>query len=393
MMQYFPSLVPLMMFISHALTNRLWHNDTPRACLIVDDPLLTDSYGFLDYRKLQKVMEREQFCTSIAFIPWNYRRSNRQVAEFLKTNSNRYSLCVHGCDHTGGEFGSTNHLLLREKAQQALDRMKLHQQLSGLYCDRIMVFPQGVFSTAAIRALKSCDYLAAVNTTSHPVNFNDTLTVRDLMEVAVMRFSNFPVFLRHYPQDLAELAFDLFLGKPALLVEHHGYFKRGYDSLAQIVEKVNALDERMEWRSLEKICSSAGMKRKTENGDIHMRFFTDRFCLRNDTDQMQNYVLFRRQLPEEPFIGVTINGRRADSIQETYYLKIPLSLDAGQTAEIVAQCGRLESQTIPLRNNPIHTAKVFIRRRLSEFRDNYVERSRWLHKTVTTTRNLFTRGN
>src|SRR6266404_5520719 len=154
-----------MMFLRSASESSWWHNDSASACFIVDDPPLKSRYGFLDYQKLLAVMEREQFCTSIAFIPWNFNRSERTLAEKFAAKPGRYSLCVHGCDHTWGEFGQDNQLLLQGRAQKALERMALHQQISNVPFDKVMVFPQGIFSTTAIRALRDCGYLAAVNTT------------------------------------------------------------------------------------------------------------------------------------------------------------------------------------------------------------------------------------
>lgn len=389
-LQFFSGLAPLMMFLFSASPNGFWHGDTPTACFIVDDPLLKKRYGFLDYRKLLDVMERKRFSTSIAFIPWNYRRSNRRVTELLADHLLRYSLCVHGCDHTAREFGLTNQPLLEEKAQKALDRMALHQRLSGLPFDDIMVFPQGVFSTVAMKALKSCGYLAAVNSTPYPVDVEDSLTL-DILDAAVTRFSNFPVFVRRYPRNVAEYAFDLFLGKPALLVEHHGYFRDGYDALAEIVKKVNGLDERLEWTSLANTCSHACLKRTAENGDIHVRFYTDTFRLQNATDRSQNYMLFRRRFPGEPLARVAIDGRPTGCSQDGDFVRIGLSLDAGNTVEVRLKQDRLDSTVPSWHQGPMDRARVSIRRRLCELRDNYVHRSRLLRSMVSIARNTLSK--
>jgi len=87
----------------------------------------------------------------------------------------------------------------------------------------VMVFPQGKFSSVSLGILKSHNYLAAVNSTSMPYDLPDShgLTLADLLAPAVSRYGDFPLFMRRYPGNLADFAFDLFLGKPALLVEHH----------------------------------------------------------------------------------------------------------------------------------------------------------------------------
>ena len=392
LLAFFPGLVPLMMFISSASANGLWYNDKPSACLIIDDPLLKRRYGCLEFRKLLEVMERKRFSTSIAFIPWNYRRSTRGVIDLFATYPERYSLCIHGCDHTGEEFGGSSHRLLREQAQKALDRMELHRERSGLPFDDIMVFPQGVFSTVAIEALKSCGYLAAVNSSAYTNDSGDTLTLRDLVDVAVTRFGNFPLFTRRYPRNIVELAFDLFLGKPALLVEHHSYVRNGYDALAEFIDKLNSLDKRLEWKSLGNICSCACLKRVSENGDIHVKFFANRFCLKNDSDRTQQYVLIRQQWPKDQLTGIAINGRQTDFIQEDNYVKIALSLNPGQSAEVRVQFGKVDPVCVPRRTAWMYNARVFTRRALSEFRDNYIERNRCLRRTAVWSRNLFAGG-
>jgi hypothetical protein len=94
--------------------------------------------------------------------------------------------------------------------------MQRHGEMTGLAFDKVMVFPQGHFSTASMEALKSSGYLAAVNSTPYPVDFQSgMLQLKDLLKPAITRLAGFPLFVRRYPDNLPALAFDLFLGKPA----------------------------------------------------------------------------------------------------------------------------------------------------------------------------------
>jgi hypothetical protein len=226
----FSSVMPLMMFLRGTLGDRVWRNERPQACWIIDDPLLEKRYGFLDYARLSEAMRRQHSAACIAFIPWNYRRSRKEVAGPLLSASSTY-LCVHGCDHTGAEFATRNRDSLIGKAHLALERMRAHSRLSGVPFDDVMVFPQGRFSEEALEALKAAGYMAALNTHLQPSTRQEGLPIRDLLSVAVMRFADFPLFGRRYPREIADVALDLFLGKPAFLVEHHGYFRDGYGNL------------------------------------------------------------------------------------------------------------------------------------------------------------------
>jgi hypothetical protein len=388
---WFSRLVPLLMFLRQALGNRVWHSDHPRACFIIDDPLLTNSYGFLNYRRLEEIMSRQKFSACIAFIPWNYRRSNKEVTELFSSSYPMFSLCIHGCDHTGGEFATADFESLHRKAQMALERMRTHQRLSGVPFDDIMVFPHGLFSPEAITALETAGYLAAVNTDLCPLRMIDMLALRDLLEVAVTKFADLPLFGRHYPREVAEFALDLFLGKPALAVEHHAYFRDGYDTLESFVARVNALEGRLEWTNLATICSRACLTRTTENGDVYVRFYTNRFWLKNDGTRTRRYILLRRQTPDGPLPSVTMNGCVQECEREDRYLKICLSLDAGQIAEIRILYPKPDSLGFSHQRTTIHDARVRVRRMLCEFRDNYVDTNRLLSRIVSTARNFRSR--
>lgn len=388
-LQFFPDLAPLMMFLRGYAPDEFWHNDKPTACFIVDDPLLKKRYGFLEYERLFEVMQQKRFSTSVAFIPWNYRRSSRQTVDLFATYPEQSSLSIHGCDHTAREFGGNNYQELREQALKALYRMELHHRLHDLGFDDVMIFPQGIFSSVAMKALKSSGYLAAVNSTAHANDCSGMITLRDLADGAVTRFSNFPLFIRRYPANAVEVAFDLFLGKPALLVEHHRYFRDGYQPLADCIDKINSFDKRLEWTSLASICSRMCLKRVSKDGDIHVKFFTDRFWMENESEQPKQYLLLREHSPEDPVTHVTVNGSKANLIQNQNDATISLSLMPGKAAEVRVQFGGLDRVSTHRGRNLIYSGRVFARRRLSEFRDNYMDTNSVMNRIEPGIRNFF----
>jgi len=211
--RYFLSATPIVMYVKWAFADICWNTPENNACLIIDDPPLRPQYGFLNYQRLLDLMERHNFTTNIAFIPWNWRRSDPTVVGMFKTHPERYSLSIHGCDHTGGEFGTSQFDKLAWKSRQALDRMTCHQKKTGIHYDRIMIFPQGVFSGPSLAALKQASFTAAVNT---EVLSSDVprvpITISDVWDVAVMKYGSFPIFTRRYPsQGIENFAFDILL--------------------------------------------------------------------------------------------------------------------------------------------------------------------------------------
>lgn len=373
LLSWFSRLVPLMMFLRAALGNGIWHNDHPRACFIIDDPLLNRRYGFLEYGRLLEIIRRLKCSVGLAFIPCNYRKSSREVANLITSNSGRLSVCVHGCDHTWGEFASTDFESLRGKAQLALERMQAHQRLHGVPFDDVMIFPQGLFSAEAVTALKASGYLAAVNSDVFPSNTPETMALRDFLDVAVTAFDNFPLFGRRYPTDLAEFAFDLFVGKLAFATEHHGYFRDGYSALETFVEQLNCLEERLEWTSLDAACSRASLTRMAEDGDMHVQFYTNRFTLTNTQARAQSYVLLPRRTPDGKPPSVSIDGHELACECEDGQLKIRVSLDGGQTVRIRVLPKGSEVVGTAWRGTRAHNAGVRIRRFLCEFRDNNID--------------------
>lgn len=384
---YFTRIAPLLMFLRRMGGDRFWHNESPRACLIVDDPLLTPRYGFMEYATMLKLMQRERFSTCIAFIPWNYRRSDGRVVKLFKRFPKHFSLCVHGCDHTGAEFASHDGEFLHSQAASGLRRMAMHRDLTAIAFDDVMVFPQGKFSTGAVSALKSSGYLAAVNSTGRPVDADGGgLQLRDLLDVAVTRFDGFPLFVRRYPQDVVGLSLDLFLGKPALLVEHHGFFSDGYAALERIVRTLNTIEPRLEWTNLAAICSQASWMKCEENGEFQVRFYTDRFHLRNDSAEVRRYVLRQRQAIVASTVSIAVKGAPAKTGRVGDELVVRVELNPGQSVEVAIQRPQAPARAATFSHSLAWRAGVFVRRHLSEFRDNHVDRNRFLSRMAARVR-------
>src|SRR5215469_8305478 len=75
----FAGAVSLVMYLKWAFAGICWSAPETNASLIIDDPLLKPRYGFLDFRELLQLMKTETFTTTIAFIPWNWKRTNQNT--------------------------------------------------------------------------------------------------------------------------------------------------------------------------------------------------------------------------------------------------------------------------------------------------------------------------
>ncbi len=371
--EHYQRLIPLIMFLRHCFGASCWHGAGSTARLIIDDPLLTEQYGFLEHSVLMKSMEHSGYGTSIAFIPWNYWRTSRQNAELLGDRSN-FAICVHGCDHTNKEFAIRDSALVDRKAGLALRRMELQKQRTGAAFEPVMVFPQGLFSRAAITALRANDYLAAVNTSVFPTDgAPEGLKVADLLQPAVTKYDGFPIFQRRYPRRLFDFAFDLFLGRPALVVEHHEYFRDGVETWQDFVAEMHKLDPTLTWPSLADQLMRSCRRRNAAKGSIEIQFYTRKFFWSNREQDTKSFSL-RKQEPNSASIkSVRVDGESAEFSFENGFLKLEVQAGPGETHSI-----EIVDREHPQRQangfGLAHNARVMLRRGLSEFRDNTLSR-------------------
>lgn len=233
------------------------------ACLIIDDPLLKPSYGDLNYKNLLQEMKEHRFFTEIAFIPWNYKRSESETVRLFSDNPDYYSICIHGCDHLGNEFSGNNYEKLVHLAYTAIWRMEQHKMLTGLPYDPVIVFPQGRFSSTAARALKDAGYLAAFNSNIQAVDMEE-IEESEYQFPFTKKYHNFPIFLRRYPKDRLKLLDDLKYGRPIIILEHPGAFRNGYQVITDLIDWINKLGD-VRWTSLAHIAEHYGCKSTAKN--------------------------------------------------------------------------------------------------------------------------------
>ena len=388
----FLSFVPFLAYLHSTFGERCWHNPRPAACVIIDDPLLKPRYGFLNFAQLEAAIDRSSFSTTIAFIPWNCRRSHPAVARRFTRSDRRLSVCVHGCDHTGAEFGSRDPDRLRSLASRALRSMDTHQQLTGIPHSRVMVFPQGVFSKPSLTALEQEGFVAAVNTSIHPVDAaSDEVVFRDLMSVAVVGFDGVPLFMRHYPGRPARFALDLFLGRPVLIVEHHSFFKDGGETLEWYASFLNRIAPRIRWTDLDELCASALLQRCVSSGEVQVQAFSSVVRVTNEADATSSFHVSNRWARAD-IDAVHWNGRELPFEAAPQGATCTVALGPRETGELMFRRRRSTAAFQPVADpSARERMRVFVRRRLCEFRDNHVATSAALRPLARVIRPVFSR--
>jgi hypothetical protein len=369
---HFFSAVPLVSYIRWAFPQSSWHGPETSACLVIDDPLLKPTHGFVDFQELLSLMKRHKFSTNIAFIPWNWRRSAPEVVRLFRENPEHFSLSVHGCDHTRAEFGSAGQQRLYWKARQALERMDRHEAITGISHDPVMVFPQGIFSEAAMSALKRTNLIASVNNDiisadPHP----RAITISDVWDIAVMGYP-FPLFTRRYPwEGIENFAFDALLGKPAIAVIHHDYCSDHCARLINFIQQVNALKCSPTWRSLGEVIRRSCRQREVSPGKMEVEMYGTELRIENPSGNPKRFLIRRRECEPSMIQRICTDAQEIAWRQVNGRINFEIELNPGENRVIKIKFHDLVGREANGDNLP-YRLKTMLRRYLCEVRDNYV---------------------
>ena len=237
-----------MMFIKYGAGERGWHALHHYANLTIDDPWLREPYGDLSYKGLLKEMEKHNFHTTIAFIPWNYDRSEHRGVSLFRNHPERFSICVHGDNHDHKEFEDleSKPLSLQTAAlKQSLARMEKFQMLTGIPYDNVFVFPHSIGTESILEKLKTYNFLATVNSSNVP---DGPPAGRQLFFLTCGRshslsqiFQASPAMQRQCRNRNGFLAINEFLDNPLFFYSHHDLFASGIGAFDGIADEVNEL--------------------------------------------------------------------------------------------------------------------------------------------------------
>src|SRR2546426_9271542 len=333
-------------------------------------------YGFLNYGRLVQAMDDVGFSSDIALIPWNFRRTQPSVAALINERRDRLGVCIHGCDHTRSEFGASDRAHLAKLTTIGIERMEAHRRDHRVDYERIMVFPQGVFSESAMDVLKSFDFLAAVNTEvvpSHNTSRAGAVALADVLEPAITRYNAFPLFPRRKCSDrLVNFAADIFVGKPCLLVAHHTDFADGGQALIELIAAIRAVAPDLKWSSLGTVLRRTHLWRRESDGSQWIRIFASESSLTGESATEQHVRVLKSERDRQRVENVMVDGRQAKFGWDGDLLTIPIKLRLGQSASV-----RVVSHNpfagADARLGARYRFRTSVRRCLCDIRDNYVD--------------------
>lgn len=254
--------------------------------------------------------------------------------------------------------------------------MNVHRRLTGIDCGRVMVFPQGKFSTEAMAVLRARNFDAAVNTGPHPFGHAVRLTLRELAQPAVHRYANFPLFLRanSLRTQCSDIAFKLFFGAPIFIVEHHDAFRRPENLLAAVA-RVNAIAPNVQWSSPAIAVSSSLLRRRSHDGANVVRSYCRTVRISNDSSGPALYRIEwqggSESGPPLQLLRDGIDYTDGQTSDDPAAVTVRLESGSSHTFAVVHRNDCKVLRRLGLKR----TIRGFLRRRLSEVRDNYLSRN------------------
>jgi hypothetical protein len=315
----FGEIVTLFLLVRDVGGVRCWHSPGSLANLTIDDPWLIEPYGSLSFNGLLAEMERDRFHATIGFVPWNYDRSSKDVVELFRANPEFLSIAVHGNNHDRYEFyryearsGDNQRAkplsIQAFNIRQALARMEVFHQRTGLDFDRIMVFPHGVCPAPTFRALKQHGFWATSKYSNVPLDETAPRDPAVALRATNTEWEGFPAMRRAYPWNYTDdaIAIDLFLGNPVLFMAHQEIFIPGIDAFNSHARRVNERQPTLRWTSLGEISRRLHLLRWLDDGHCEVRLISRHAKLENQKSAPAAFHVRKRE--GDAIDSVTIDG-------------------------------------------------------------------------------------
>jgi hypothetical protein len=337
----FTAIAPVMMFVRYSAGERGWHSPHHYANLTIDDPWLREPYGHLEYKNLLAEMDKHNFHTTIAFIPWNYDRSDAEVASLFRGHPDRFSICIHGDNHDHKEFDdfqSKSQSLQVADLKQALARMEKFRSLTGIPYDRVFVFPHSIGSGRILQELKTYNYLATVNSTNVPMDGAPPAASSFDLRPVTTSFGDFPSIVRHptvvqWPEQL--IAVNEFLDNPLFFYTHQDFFAGGIGAFDRVADQVNRLEPTTQWKSLGDIVTHLYLLRRRIDSDYDLFTFSSSVRLENTSGDVRVYHITKREPAPSMIKAITVDARPVPLRIQGELLSCDIAVPAGQARSML----------------------------------------------------------
>ncbi len=373
MVNAFAGIAPEMMFVKYCAGERGWHSVGHYANLTIDDPWLREPYGHLSYKALLGEMEKHNFHTTIAFIPWNYDRSEAEVVSLFRSHPERFSVCIHGDNHDHKEFEDVRSkpLSLQIAAlKQSLARMDKFQMLTGIPYDSVFVFPHSIGSERILEELKTYNVLATINYENVPIDRLKSSALLFALRPVTLSFADFPSISRYpaaIPSPSGFIGINEFLDNPLFFYSHQDFFASGMDAFDGMADGVNKLQPDTRWRSVGDIVKHLYLVRLRDDSNYDVLTFSSSLQLDNTSGRDSVFYVKKQESGSPVITSVSVDGRQSPFQLRGGYLDLSVPVPEGATRSVVIQYQNdLDLASISTSKSSF---RVYLLRKVSDYRD------------------------
>jgi hypothetical protein len=376
---------PFFIFVRFAAGDGAWHSVGSYANLTIDDAWLTEPYGNLNYKDLLGQMQAHKFHTTIAFVPWNFDRSESNVVSLFKANPDFYSIAVHGNNHDHKEFDEYTKRPLKDQQfdlQQGLARMAKFKALTDLSYDEVMVWPHEVVPPVpTLATLKRYNFLADVNSDVIPQNSSRPADPLFYLRSEQLNFGNFPTIERFtinvpVSQEWLEstVAANAFLGNPLLFYSHHDLFVNGIGSFDGVADFINRTQPKTTWANLGDVAAHLYVVRRRSDGNQDVYAFSSRIKLENVENREVTFFVHKDESFELPLSVTTADGRTLQFERTASGLSFLVAVPPRASGEVrITYSSDINLADVDISKR---SWRIAILRHISDFRDRSIATSR-----------------
>lgn len=376
---------PYFMYLRAAGGDEAWRFAGQYANLTVDDAWLIEPYGHLNYSRLLAEMEKHNFHTTVAFIPWNFDRSRRDVSSIIRANPERFSICLHGDDHDHAEFAlfpateEFSETVRQEdtfKVRQALARMDEFSRFTGIPYDRVWIFPYSIGPEPVLGILKQNGLLATVNSEMVPEGMTPPADPLFQFRNVTLSYENFPSIRRFavnggLPSSF--LAIQSFLGNPILLYVHEGFFAAGIGAFDPYADEINRVNPHTVWATLGEISRHAYLMKRRDDGQYDVHAYSSDILISNPDLQTRTFNVEKEESFNPALDSVLSDGHPQPFKENRGVLTMAVAIPGHETRHLQIR------YEIPHDTDAIDVSKSDLQdnllRHISDFRDLVLSRS------------------
>ncbi len=369
----FAEVASVMIFTKYCAGDRGWRAIHHYANLTIDDPWLREPYGHLDYKGLLVEMEKHNFHTTIAFIPWNYDRSEEPVVALFRNHPERFSICVHGDNHDHKEFDDYASKSLSAQIAalgQSLARMDKFQALTGIPYDKVFVFPHNIGSERILEQLKTYNFDATVNSLSVPIDRTRPASPLFTLRPVTLSFGDFPSVARYgteMPNPSSFIAINEFLDNPIFFYGHHDLFASGIGAFDRIADEVNHIEPETQWRSLGDMAKHLYLVRLRDDANYDVLAFSSSLDLDNTSGRDSIFYIQKPESDASAIGFVSVKDRPVPFQLNGGSLHLSVAIPAGESRTVLIRYKNdLDLASVDISKS---SPRVYLLRMVSDFRD------------------------